>query len=405
MSLPFTLNFTDSTYEYINGYYVIKFQNLLTTNNNVTGTITFTEIIKNISVICVAGGGKGPSSAAVTGGGGGGGSGIKMVSSYPGNVYSITVGYGATSVITPGGNSSVSIQGVTLINCTGGSGGNIGNNNPDGSGGTMTIGDLGGTGGRGAYYGNSENSWGAISVPTEIQLYVPSRYGGGGGRGSNTDTNGRAGQPGISGIGGADFYSGGPSATTYGSGSGGNNSSGNYYRGASGIVIMYFQYPQYKYNGLSVGGLEYPIGGLVAWVSNTIPDGWAVCDGSPYDTTKYEILFSILGSSSLPNLNAAFLCQTGYNSTYTISGPALRGYLTDSYKQHTHTITDPGHQHQYSRQQKKTINESGDGNKRAGTDASGNTVTVTADISVNNNSDDTETAPYCYGVKWLIKMG
>lgn len=430
MSLPFSLNFTNSTYEYINGYYVIKFQNLSTTNTNVSGNITFSKSVSNLSIICVGGGGAGANMARPnsTGGGGGGGSGTTTLSVVnSGNTFNITVGYGGKSGGNTGSSSSVFNGTNTIINCTGGSGGIL---NVGGNEGTMTVGNLGGSGGSGGGNSvNASNSWGIINVPNEIQSYVPSRYGGGGGSGSQF-----GGISGNSGIGGRNnaflasstSQSSAPNATSNGSGGGGGGFDGgpgiNNYpggSGANGIVIMYFQYLYYKSpsaytftkNNVDIdAGLAMPIGSIVAWVNTTAPSGWASCNGDSYNTTDNPILFNLLGSSNLPDLRGAFLRQAGTNvGTYaSYSGPSLQNYQLDSFKSHNHTINDPGtHTHDYKTpyQPEGNINASGTTRgAKLNTTTTQTTTNTKITLNIQNNSTDVETSPYCYGVNWIIKL-
>jgi microcystin-dependent protein len=63
--------------------------------------------------------------------------------------------------------------------------------------------------------------------------------------------------------------------------------------------------------------------------SASIPSGWLLCDGS----------------SSTPDLRNRFV--VGATSTYAVG--ATGGSADAIVVSHTHTITDPGHQHQYTR--------------------------------------------------------
>lgn len=448
-SLPFTLNFTGSTYEYINGYYVIKFQNVSSPNTaSATGTITFLEIIRNISVICVAGGGGGGGgrkqmSGFGTGGGGGGagGSGTTRLLGTPGILLNVTVGYGGQQA-SDGSNSSLSSTSIstgtstTIISCTPGKGGTTSTTNNGGAGGqggncTVGNGGTGGNGGRGADLNSDnsasgQNSWGTFEVPSEISTLVTNRYGGGGGGGKHIrESSGNAGKDGI---GGSGFFSSmnGMPATTPGSGGGGatynwignNGFDGSGGSGASGIVIMYFQYPQElsRYNKINNNniildaGLAMPIGTIVACVNTTAPSGWALCNGDTYNTTENPILFNLLGSSNLPDLRGAFLRQAGTNvGTYaSYSGPSLQNYQLDSFKTHNHTINDPGtHIHDYKTpyQPEGNINASGTARgARQNTTTTQITTNTKISLTIQDNSTDTETSPYCYGVNWIIKL-
>lgn len=150
--------------------------------------------------------------------------------------------------------------------------------------------------------------------------------------------------------------------------------------------------------------VNVPPGSILAFPSNSIPDGWAKCDGSSYSSVTYPKLFQALGTTTLPNLNAAYLRGTGtsgINGTYT--GPTLKTFANDKLKGHSHTLTDPGHQHNYSIG--TPISSTGNGNDRSGsTNTETNTLGKVSGISISH-SGITETRPYTYVVNWIIKLG
>jgi hypothetical protein len=89
---------------------------------------------------------------------------------------------------------------------------------------------------------------------------------------------------------------------------------------------------------LSAGGSNTPTWGnafvagmIMLWSgsSASIPSGWLLCDGS----------------SSTPDLRNRFV--VGATSTYAVG--ATGGSADAIVVSHTHTVTDPGHQHQYTR--------------------------------------------------------
>lgn len=50
-----------------------------------------------------------------------------------------------------------------------------------------------------------------------------------------------------------------------------------------------------------------PVGTVVDYEGDTIPEGWLPCDGNSFDTTKYPLLFALLGKDTTPlyrNLDA-----------------------------------------------------------------------------------------------------
>lgn len=65
---------------------------------------------------------------------------------------------------------------------------------------------------------------------------------------------------------------------------------------------------------LTSPGYGIPLGTIIANYSEVVPDGFLECDGSAYDTVKYSMLYSLLGSDHLPDLR----------------GKALMGYDLDN---------------------------------------------------------------------------
>ena len=65
---------------------------------------------------------------------------------------------------------------------------------------------------------------------------------------------------------------------------------------------------------LTSPGYGLPLGTIIANYSEVVPDGFLECDGSVYDTDKYSMLYSLLGSDHLPDLR----------------GKALMGYDLDN---------------------------------------------------------------------------
>lgn len=79
-----------------------------------------------------------------------------------------------------------------------------------------------------------------------------------------------------------------------------------------------------------------------------INDDWLYCDGSTFDTTKYPLLYNLLGSDTLPDLRECCLVGAGTNDTDTIAvhDAFTLGELKDASTQvHTHCITINPHGH------------------------------------------------------------
>lgn len=65
-----------------------------------------------------------------------------------------------------------------------------------------------------------------------------------------------------------------------------------------------------------------PAGSIMMWPSNTIPSGWALCNGSSYSRSEYAALFSVLGITygaddnstfKIPDMRGRFVAGKGAN--------------------------------------------------------------------------------------------
>jgi len=94
----------------------------------------------------------------------------------------------------------------------------------------------------------------------------------------------------------------------------------------------------------------YPIGSIMIHTSNTIPDGWARCDGSSLNSSNYSELFSVVGynfggsgsSFNLPDLRGRFLRfadNMGTGSRGVDSGRQVGSTQSDTYQSHNHSLT------------------------------------------------------------------
>jgi len=73
-----------------------------------------------------------------------------------------------------------------------------------------------------------------------------------------------------------------------------------------------------------------PTGTIIAFYGNTVPDGWALCDGSLYD-----------GINSTPDLRNKFILGAGSGATYNSSGGNSAYTLTTAnLPSHTHDVTE-----------------------------------------------------------------
>jgi len=103
-----------------------------------------------------------------------------------------------------------------------------------------------------------------------------------------------------------------------------------------------------------------PIGSIMIWpgATDTWPTAnWRQCNGSGLSTSTYSDLFNIIGYTyggsgatfNLPDLQNRFVAGAGDSySLNDIGGANAVGLTTDQLPSHTHTLTDPGHNHTYS---------------------------------------------------------
>jgi hypothetical protein len=190
----------------------------------------------------------------------------------------------------------------------------------------------------------------------------------------------------------------------------------------------------YNINGINS---FYPSGSVLAYIGGTTdPPGWVIADGVERTNTNniYNPLSGIgignvVGSTyTPPNLRAAFLRGTGTNSVY--SGPSLQNTQTHALQNHTHSIyQNAQHSHNVSPTLSTTAgsttvatyglaeqigpNMDGTSNAEGGTfdnrvnigsTAALKILNATPTTTIDNTGTDTETAPYCYGVLWIIKL-
>jgi microcystin-dependent protein len=97
-------------------------------------------------------------------------------------------------------------------------------------------------------------------------------------------------------------------------------------------------------------------GMTVMWsgTNAAIPAGWLLCDGASVATATYPALFTALGYAyggaganfNLPDLVARFP-KGSATQTATTGGANSKTLSTAEMPSHTHTVTDPGHNHQF----------------------------------------------------------
>lgn len=100
-----------------------------------------------------------------------------------------------------------------------------------------------------------------------------------------------------------------------------------------------------------VDDVRVPIGGMVDWAVDPIPDGWMTCDGSAISRTTYATLFALIGTTfgegdgsttfNLPDVGAKFINYTG--ATGSVGDEGGSGTHVHTGGLHTHVVQAHGH--------------------------------------------------------------
>lgn len=118
--------------------------------------------------------------------------------------------------------------------------------------------------------------------------------------------------------------------------------------------------------GGSAAGSSVPVGlGPLPWSGPSAPTGWLLCYGQAISRTTYSALFAVMGTTygagdgsttfNVPDMRgraaagADAMGGTAANrlTSASLGASAVPGAAggNENYQQHTHTYTDPGHQH------------------------------------------------------------
>lgn len=121
--------------------------------------------------------------------------------------------------------------------------------------------------------------------------------------------------------------------------------------------LYYFDGTRFvSYGGGSggTGGDSFPIGAIVPFSSDTIPNGWLLCDGSLVSRTTYSELFKVIGTAygtgdgsttfNVPDIQGRIV--VGKQQTMTPSGNFTNLGETGGEEDHTLTVSEmPSHTH------------------------------------------------------------
>jgi microcystin-dependent protein len=151
-----------------------------------------------------------------------------------------------------------------------------------------------------------------------------------------------------------------------------------------------------------------PTGGLIMWGTGTAPTGWLLCAGAAVSRTTYSALFAVIGTTfgvgdgtttfNLPN----YTNRMPYGTTVGTTGGSTDAVVVS----HTHTVTDPGHLHTYTKPQgTDTVSGGGITIQTNSSATTANTSSATTGISIASagvSGTNANLPPYL-GINFIIK--
>ena len=161
-------------------------------------------------------------------------------------------------------------------------------------------------------------------------------------------------------------------------------------------------------------------GQIASFGSAVCPAGWLAANGAAVSRTTYASLFASIattwgsgdGSSTfnLPDLRGTFLRGTGTNANGTVVsaggavGQSVGTYAVDTYLNHSHAVTDPGHLHTYPGFTTAGLAASGSAYTLPNSYLTQNTSSNTTGLTVNTSTTGgTETKPKNFAVTYCIQ--
>ncbi len=153
--------------------------------------------------------------------------------------------------------------------------------------------------------------------------------------------------------------------------------------------------------------------GIVAlYGAATPPLGWLACDGAAVDRTVYAALFSVIGTTwgigdgtttfNVPNLVDRFPIGAGSAALGTYGGAATVILSTTELPAHTHSITDPGHNHTTLAEDDIVTTGTDPGGVTTGGTTGTSTTGITGTNSAGSGAAFSILPPYA-AVIWMIK--
>ena len=129
----------------------------------------------------------------------------------------------------------------------------------------------------------------------------------------------------------------------------------------SGNVVGVTYYSTTGQFQLITNNISNTSGQIAAFGSTLCPAGWLAANGTAVSRTTYASLFASIATTwgtgdgsttfNIPDLRGTFLRGTGTNANATVvaaggaTGQSLGTYAADTYLNHNHAVTDPGHLH------------------------------------------------------------
>lgn len=97
---------------------------------------------------------------------------------------------------------------------------------------------------------------------------------------------------------------------------------------------------------INVANWFLPIGSITMWASNTVPEGWLMCNGQAISgDSRYTALRDILGTDTVPDLTGRF--PLGVNGSHVLNstgGTETETLTVDQIPSHNHEIKDLIHE-------------------------------------------------------------
>jgi microcystin-dependent protein len=152
-----------------------------------------------------------------------------------------------------------------------------------------------------------------------------------------------------------------------------------------------------------------PPGTVVAYMGGKAPDGWLLCDGQPFDATRYPALLAVLGSAVTPDLRSRFPMGSdpARRGLWSTGGAETKALSTREMPPHNHTGVTSDESARHVHAVPWGANGSGGQNWTGGGGHTGNSAENTTGhthaIPVEGEGIAFEILPPYFVVNWIIK--